>query len=375
MNTSQIMNALRINKPDSDALIEQYGKWNNKLGSFRRMPSVYFFYITDTCNLDCHYCWQRAENSTPNPVPELSLEEWMKIVDNLPRFSFVGLSGGEATVFSGIQQLVQKIKKNSHPMSLNTNGILLGEDKLQTFVQSGMDNISISVDGFAENFDKARGYEGLFDRIEKNVKRLNRIKKDFKTDKPTLTIKTVLLEECVDELEDLYDYVANELLAENLNISFMKTSDHVQMDTRILQEWSQVIDKGEPVMYPYENREKIVQTLLRLFEKSKGKKCKVSLYPKMKTEKEIRSLLDNNGVDVYQPCNIPWAMSIVSPVGDVIPCLSLNMGNLRDNDYNLKKIYYSEKYEKFLGWLQGLNNAGKTGSPCNMCCFLRVKNN
>lgn len=375
MNSLQILNALRINKPDSDVMIEQYGKWNNKLGSFRRMPSIYFFYITDICNLDCHYCWQRAENSTPNPIPELDLEEWMKIVDNLPRFSFVGLSGGEATVFPGIKELVRKIKEKSHPMSLNTNGILLEEDKLLTFVESGMDNISISVDGFAENFDKARGYEGLFDRIERNVKRLNQIKKEFGTDKPTLTIKTVLLDECVDELEDFYDYVTNELLAENLNISFMKTSDHVQMDTRILQEWQQVLDKGEPVLYPYQNKEKVVQTLLRLFEKSENSKCAVSLYPKMKTEKEIRHLLDNNGVNVYQPCHVPWAMSIVSPVGDVIPCLSLNMGNLRDNDYDIKKIYYSEKYDKFLGWLDSVNDAGKTGSPCNMCCFLRVKTN
>ena len=155
----------------------------------------------------------------------------------------------------------------------------------------------------------------------------------------------------------------------------MKTSDHVQMDTRILQEWQQVLDKGKPVMYAYENREKIVQTLLRLFEKSKNSKCAVSLYPKMKTEKEIRHLLDNNGVNVYQPCHVPWAMSIVSPVGDIIPCLSLNMGNLRENDYNIKKIYYSEKYDKFLGWLDGVNAAGKTGSPCNMCCFLRVNTN
>tara|TARA_B100000315_G_scaffold224461_1_gene230022 strand:- start:86 stop:802 length:717 start_codon:yes stop_codon:yes gene_type:complete len=238
-----------------------------------------------------------------------------------------------------------------------------------------MDNISISVDGFAENFDKARGYAGLFDRIERNVKRLNRIKKDFKTSKPTVTIKTVLLEECVDELEDLYDYVTNELLAENLNISFMKTLDHVQMDTRILQEWQQVIDKGKPVMHAYENREKIIQTLLRLFEKSKGKNCAVSLYPKVKTEKEIRHLLDNDGVNVYQPCHVPWAMSIVSPVGDVIPCLSLNMGNLRENDYNFKKIYYSEKYDKFLSWLDSVNTARETGSPCNMCCYLRVKTN
>ncbi|MZH02048.1 MAG: radical SAM protein [Nitrospinae bacterium] len=375
MNSSQILNALRINKPDSDVLIEQYGKWNNKLGSFRRMPSIYFFYITDICNLDCHYCWQRAAKSTPNPISELNLEEWIQIVDNLPKFSFVGLSGGEATVFPEIKELVKKIKANSHPMSLNTNGILLEEDKLMAFVESGMDNISISVDGFAKNFDKARGYEGLFDRIERNVKRLNRIKKEMGTNKPTLTIKTVLLDECVDELDDLYDYVTNELLAENLNISFMKTSDHVQMDTRILQEWQQVLDKGKPVLHAYENREKIVHTLLRLLEKSKGSKCTVSLYPKMKTEKEIRYFLENDGVNVYQPCHVPWAMSIVSPVGDVIPCLSLNMGNLREHKYNIKKIYYSQKYNEFLNWLDKLNDAKNTGSPCNMCCFLRVKEN
>lgn len=373
MSFAKVLDVLHIKKPDSDVLIEQYGKWNHNLGRFRRLPSVYFFYITDICNLDCHYCWQRAENSSPNPTPELNLDEWLKIVDRLPRFSFVGLSGGEATVFKGIKDLVRKIKSNSHPLTLNTNGILLEEDKLLTFVESGMENISISVDGFADNFDRARGYEGLFERIKRNVKRLNQIKKDLRSQKPTLTIKTVLLDECVDELEDFYDYVCDELLAENLNISLMKTSGHAQMDTRVLQEWKQVLDKGEPVMYAYENREKIIHTLLKLFEKSQSRKCAISLYPKMRSEREIRSLLEHNGVDTYQPCHIPWAMSVISPVGDVIPCLSLNMGNLRENDYDIKKIYYSEKYNKFLGWLDSVNGAGKTAAPCNMCCFLRVK--
>jgi len=128
-------------------------------------------------------------------------------------------------------------------------------------------------------------------------------------------------------------------------------------------------------MYSYENKEKIVQTLLKLFEKSKNGNCAVSVYPKLKTEKEIRHLLDNNGVNVFESCHVPWAMSIVSPVGDVIPCLSLNMGNLRENDYDIRKVYYSEKYDKFLDWLNSVNGAGKTGSPCNMCCFLRTKTN
>lgn len=364
-----------IKKADNDFLLYQYGKLNNKLGRFHRLPVGYFFYITDLCNLTCDYCWQRADGSVPNAAPELSLEEWIKVVKKLPRFSFVGLTGGEATAFKGINELVKLIKFHRHPLTLNTNGMLLNEERLRVFVECGMDNISISIDGFAEYFDKARQHEGLFDRIVSNISVLNRVKKELGKKKPTLTIKTVLLDEAVDDLERFYDYCADELLADNINISFMKTLGHAQFDTRILHEWEQVVAKGRPVMYSYHNREKIVQTLLKLFDKSQHKKCAVSLYPKMKTEKEIRRLIDSEGVNVYQSCYIPWALSVISPAGDVIPCLSLSMGNVRDYDYDIKKCYSSQEYNKFLKWLDNVNKSGKTAPVCNMCCFLEVEGN
>lgn len=352
-------------------LLRQYGKWSSKLGRFRLMPGGYFFYITDICNLTCEYCWQRLDGSIPNTDSELSLEEWKKIVDSLPRFSYIGLTGGEATIFEGLDDLVRHIKK-SHKATLNTNGMLLDEERLRVFVEHKLDNISISIDGFAENFDKAREHPGLFDRIFKNIKKLNDIKKELNSKKPTLTIKAVLLEECVDELEDFYAFCEKELLADNLNISFNKTTNHAQFDTRILKEWKDVVGRGKPKMYSYQNHEKIVRVLLRLLNRSQANSCKLSLYPQMKTEQEIRNLLNHEGVGIYQPCYTPWALTVVSPVGDVIPCLSLSMGNLRDHDYDIKKLFYSSKYGEFLTWLDGCNKAGKTPSPCNMCCFLKV---
>jgi len=372
MNFLRKFDSSLIKKSDSDALIRQYGKWNRKLGQFRRMPAGYFFYITDICNLTCEYCWQRNDGSTPNSSTELSLDEWIKIVDHLPRLSFVGLTGGEATVFKDLNELVEHIKK-SHSATINTNGMLLDEKRLEVFVENELDNISISIDGFAEHFDRAREHSGLFDKIVRNIKKLNEIKKEFKKTKPTLTIKTVLLDECVDELEEFYEFCSSELLADNINISFNKTKNHAQFDTRILSEWKDVVGRGEPIMYSYQNREKIVKVLLKLLLKSETNNCKVSLYPQMKTEVEIRKLINHDGVNVYQPCHLPWAQTVVSPVGDVIPCLSLSMGNLRDFDYDIKKIFYADKYNKFLSWLENVNDAEKTASPCNMCCYLRVK--
>ena len=372
MNFLRKIDSSIIKKSDTDGLIRQYGKWNGKLGKFRRMPAGYFFYITDTCNLTCRYCWQRLDGSAPNSKPELSLEEWIKIIDKLPRFSFIGLTGGEATVFKDLNKLVQYIKK-SHSATINTNGMLLDEERLRIFVESGLDNISISIDGFSENFDKAREHQGIFDKIVKNIKKLNQIKKELNASKPTLTIKAVLLDECVDELEQFYDFCSQELLADNLNISFNKTTNHAQFDTRILNEWKDIIGRGKPIMYSYQNKEKIVKTLLKLLRESKTNNCKVSLYPQMKTEMQIRKLIEHGGVDVYQPCHLPWAQTVISPIGDVIPCLSLNMGNLRDNNYDINQIYYGDKYNNFLGWLGAINEAGKTGTPCNMCCYLCVE--
>ena len=338
------------------------------------MPLGYFFYITDTCNLDCDYCWQRAENSVPNVRPELSLDEWLKVTDSLPRFSYVGLTGGEVTTFKELNTLVKYIKQ-SHLLTINTNGLSLDYGHLSTFVSSSLNNLSISMDGFADGFDRARDCPGLFDKIVENIHLLNQLKLELNKKTPALTIKAVILDECVDELEKFYDFCTYELKADNLNLSFMKTTDHAQFDTRILNHMDQVFSKGRPRMYPYKNKEKIIKVLLRLLEKSETRSCAISLFPKMRTEGELRNMIESEGVGIYKPCNIPWAMMVISPTGDVIPCLSLSMGNLRDNEFDIKKCFQGAKYQEFLNWLEEVNNTGKTSSACNMCCYLDVESN
>ena len=58
------------------------------------MPLRYFFELTYRCNLQCPYCY--VGNSRDKD--ELTTEEWFKIIDQIPWYSFVTLVGGEPLI-------------------------------------------------------------------------------------------------------------------------------------------------------------------------------------------------------------------------------------------------------------------------------------
>ena len=71
--------------------------------------------------------------------------------------------------------------------------------------------------------------------------------------------------------------------------------------------------------------------------------------------------------EIYKPCLYPYSNTIINPMGDIYPCLSYKMGNIKEQ--NLKEIINSTKYccfRKNLKYSQVFNS-------CQMCCELKVK--
>ncbi|HSP05924.1 MAG TPA: SPASM domain-containing protein, partial [Acidobacteriota bacterium] len=66
-------------------------------------------------------------------------------------------------------------------------------------------------------------------------------------------------------------------------------------------------------------------------------------------------------------CNVVWSTMHIGPYGDVFPCYSYNMGNIRRN--SLMEIWNGEKYRKFRKQLQ---QAG-IWRGCIGCCMISYK--
>ncbi|MFQ5786984.1 MAG: radical SAM protein [Thermodesulfobacteriota bacterium] len=342
-----------------------------------KRPLGYYFYITGRCNLSCDYCWQREEagrksESTKTRKHELSTEEWVKIVKSVPKFSFIGLTGGEPLLHPGFNQIVQNISL-LNPFTVNTNGILLTDEIIENLIDCKVSNVSISIDGFSDVHDVSRKKVGLFNTIVERIKRLNELKEKKRVKRSSLTIKTVLLDPLVEKLDEFYRFCDEKLKADCLNISIMKTTQHVQFDFRVYEELSDVVSVGEPSCDKYDQIETIPEVLSKLLEDSQKRRCKVQLYPRMYNSSSIDYLFQKKGKNIFEPCYLPWNMNVILADGSIIPCLSIKIGNIRHQDYDVKQISRLKKYQEFLGWRLTMNRAKNSPSVCNMCCFSIVQ--
>jgi len=137
-------------------------------------PMTLELYPTLSCNLDCIFC-DTTERHRP-PINELSTERWLEIIDEAAGLgvqrAFV-LGGGEPLARRDCLQLLDRIKGHGLEGILTTNGTLMGPAVAEQLVNSGWDEVHVSIDGpDAATHDPLRGRPGSFRRTVRNTCRL-----------------------------------------------------------------------------------------------------------------------------------------------------------------------------------------------------------
>src|SRR5215212_5074420 len=118
---------------------------------FRQLPRVFdtkpwaaHLYVTEQCNLDCHYC-NEFNNSLPHPATD-DLKRWMDKIRQLEVIR-LGFQGGEPLKHPDIVELVRYAKAlGFYKLSMSTNGFLLTRPLLTELESAGLDSMHISVD-------------------------------------------------------------------------------------------------------------------------------------------------------------------------------------------------------------------------------------
>ncbi len=123
--------------------------------------------LTDRCNTTCTFCHQR-EFFAADPRPELDLDACLALADALGRWRFeeVLLCGGEPLLHPELDRIIGALKEAGVRVALNTNGILLGADRIAALEDAGLDTLVLSLD--ADNaavHDELRHRPGLFDQL------------------------------------------------------------------------------------------------------------------------------------------------------------------------------------------------------------------
>lgn len=119
--------------------------------------------VTRSCNLNCVHC-RAASHLGPYPG-ELSTGECLRLIDDIARFSqpVIILTGGEPLLRQDIFDLAAYGTQKSLRMVMATNGTLVDEAKVRKMIDSGIQRVSISIDGpDAQSHDALRQQPGAF---------------------------------------------------------------------------------------------------------------------------------------------------------------------------------------------------------------------
>ena len=105
-------------------------------------------HILESCNYKCKYCFSHF-----NSKEILSLEEWIKIVDNISSSINVkrfNIAGGEPLLYPRIDELISYIKSKGINVSIITNGILLSNSFIEKH-EGQLETIGLSMDSLCED--------------------------------------------------------------------------------------------------------------------------------------------------------------------------------------------------------------------------------
>jgi MoaA/NifB/PqqE/SkfB family radical SAM enzyme len=85
---------------------------------------------------------------------------------------------------------------------INTNGLLLKDNRAESLLDAGTDLIIISIDGSTKDtYEKIR-IKGNYDVVTKNVDNLIKLKKLKKLKKPLIRLQFTIMKENVDEFAE-----------------------------------------------------------------------------------------------------------------------------------------------------------------------------
>lgn len=340
--------------------------YNNKLGR-AFIPLRYFFELTYQCNLQCPYCYVGQDRKKN----ELTTEEWFRIIDQIPFYSFVTLVGGEPLIRKDFIPILERTaKKTFGKLNVVTNGILINDEIIDAFIRTKMMLLSVSLDGYGENHDKNRNKEGIFDVIISNLEKLN-TKKSGKS-KPMVDIKTIVLENNIDDLLKLYK-LCDEMKFDFLSISFLRNND-LKQNSILRESFGEEFCVQNYPIKPYFDMEHFKEVYNEIEGLSKNSKVKIRFSPKFDGKDALAKIDKFFSYDenmpiqkIYEPCKYPFSNMMINPQGDVYPCLSLNVGNVREK--SIKEVFNSPKYCCFRKNLK----ASGVFEACQMCCELAAK--
>jgi radical SAM protein with 4Fe4S-binding SPASM domain len=317
--------------------------------------------VTHRCNAGCPMCYQSSKLGAD---AEMSLTEIEHIVDQVPPWGVLSLTGGEPFLRKDFASILEYGLKKRR-CTILTNGSLVTDDHVDLMVRSRLLLMAVSIDGIGSIHDGIRRMPGLFDHAVSTIQRVQKKKKELGSRFPLIDVKTVILKENLHQLPDILE------LAGSLSVDFITFSVERGMDNLYSAPYRQDIREicQTPPAYPRLDDDDLA-LLLRQIAKLRhyNGTTRVRFYPdNLMNERLLGGFYHQElSPSDFAACTLPWSRMSISPHGDVYPCLSFLVGNARQE--SLSRIWNGPRFREFRRHLDRKNLSAFCLGCCNSVC-------
>lgn len=316
------------------------------------LPRLIAFEITRSCNLDCIHC--RAAASKGPYKNELSTEEILRILSEIKEIAkpIIILTGGEPLLRLDIFEISKKCKEFGLKPVLATNGTLINEEIAKRIKNSGIERVSISLDGSTSfSHDNFRKVPGAFEKTLKGIENLKKQEIPFQ-------INTTITGTNVEELPKIHQ----------LAIDLGAVAHHIFVLVPV--------GRGKKIQENSLSPGKYEETLI-WFYNQRGKSslqlkatCAPTYYRilRQKAKEEDKKVnFETFGLDAMtRGCLAGTGFCFISHKGLVQPCgyLEILCGDLRKQTF--KEIWLNSEI------LNNLRDFKKYKGKCGICEYIKV---
>jgi len=301
-----------------------------------RKPLYLIHFVTHDSNANCAHCL-RGDRLRPGD-DELTLDEIERVAAGLGPMLFVFLTGGEPFLRDDLPAILRAWHRHARvaKVQIPSNGLMRDRivaytDQMATECPETHIGVTISLDALGEEHDRIRRTKGLFEEATQTVKALQKLEKKHDNFDVNVTVTVSAYNQ--DTLIPLYDYIRNELGVQNIFNSLVRGEPRKQealdVDIEKFEAFSDAIDadliSGRLTGYS--------RFVLSDFVNAKN------LYSRKligRVVRENRRLI---------PCYAGSLAGVLFANGNVYPCEILEepMGNVRDHDYRIDRIWTSQR--------------------------------
>ena len=303
--------------------------------------SYLILYITNRCNFRCNFCFYGEEIEKGMKPDELTLDELLIFSKKIGPLIQLSLTGGEPFLRDDFKEITNVFIQNTNAryVTIPTNASMPGrmvkflKELLPRYPNTNF-RITFSIEAIGKEHDDIRSMPGSFEKIRESYSAISPIRQQYGN--LVLDSNSVFTASTENSLIKTLRKLDNEFDFDNLSITYARG------------------DVPKPEL-KHTTERKYVQ-INEFLQRRMRKKENRALYQVWRAVNDVSR--DNLMQTVFDdkfvtPCVAGRKLIVLSETGEVLPCeiLGKSFGNIRDYDYDIKRLLAKASSQKFVKWI------------------------